>query len=115
MTPYEFVSKLGAAVVDENHAIYRDVLLHTHADQAPDPYWQRVLTLFGTLDADQREVLLELTRQVTIDAVANVLGVIDGNCMLSDERGGLSLTHQGVELGGELQSLFLEIAEHSEP
>lgn len=112
MTPDEFVASLSTTVVDENNAIYRSLLLDTRAEQAADPYWQRVLKLFGELSADQREVLLELTRQVTIDAVANVLGIIDGTCRLCGEHGRLRLTCEGADLGGDLQTLFLEHAEH---
>lgn len=113
MTPDTFVSSLSAAVVDDNHAIYRSLLWYTGVEQAADPYWRRVLTLFGELSDEQREVLLELTRQVTIDAVANVLGIIDGTCELDGEQGGFQLTCDGHDLGGDLQSLFLERAEQS--
>ncbi|GLQ88794.1 hypothetical protein [Dyella flagellata] len=115
MTPQEFVSKLGAEVVDKNYALYRSLLLNTEVKQASEPYWRRVLTLFSELSADQREVLLELTRHVTIDAVANVLGVIDGTQELADADDVFRLTYAGQELGGELQSLFLELAEQSLP
>lgn len=115
MTPQDFVSQLGAEVVDKNYATYRNLLLNTSVSKALDPYWQRVLTLFSELTDDQREVLLELTRHVTIDAVANVLGVIDGTLELADAEGAFRLTHGGQELGGELQSTFLELAEQSAP
>ncbi|RUL79974.1 hypothetical protein [Dyella choica] len=115
MTPQDFVSKLGAEVVDKNYALYRSLLLDTGVEQASDPYWQRVLTLFGQLGADQREVLLELTRHVTIDAVANVLGVIDGTQELADADGVFRLSYAGRQLEGELQSMFLELAEQSLP
>lgn len=115
MTPNDFVSKLHAAVVEENHAIYRDLLLDTEVERASDPYWRRVLGVFRDLNADQREVLLELTRQVTIDATANVLGVIDGSCALGGVDCEFRLISEGRDLAGELQSLFLEQAELSSP
>lgn len=115
MTPNDFVSKLHAAVVEENHAIYRDLLLDTEVERASDPYWRRVLGVFRDLNADQREVLLELTRQVTIDATANVLGVIDGSCALGGVDCEFRLISEGRDLTGELQSLFLEQAELSSP
>lgn len=115
MTPQDFVSQLGAEVVDKNYATYRSLLLNTSVSKALDPYWQRVLTLFSELTDDQREVLLELTRHVTIDAVANVLGVIDGTLELADASGAFRLTYAGQDLGGELQSTFLELAEQSAP
>ena len=115
MTPQDFVSKLNTAVVEENHAIYRNLLMNTEIGQASDPYWRRVLHLFGDLSADQREVLLELTRQVSIDATANVLGVIDGACALGGVDCEFRLIHGGRDLAGDLQSLFLEQAEQNSP
>jgi hypothetical protein len=115
VTPQDFVSQLGAEVVDKNYATYRNLLLNTAVSTALDPYWQRVLTLFSELTDDQREVLLELTRHVTIDAVANVLGVIDGTLELADADDAFRLTYGGQELEGDLQSTFLELAEQSAP
>lgn len=115
MSPQAFVSQLHAVVVEESTATYRDLLCHTRAEQASDPYWKRVLTLFSELTPEQREVLLELTRQVATDATANVLGVIDGACVESDAPARFRLTHGGRDLAGDLQSLFLEQAEQSSP
>ncbi|RDS81125.1 hypothetical protein DWU98_11295 [Dyella monticola] len=115
MTPEGFISKLHAVVVEENNAIYRNLLLNTDPGEASDPYWRRVLTVFSGLNADQREVLLELTRQVTIDATANVLGIIDGTCALEGMDHEFRLTYGARNLAGELQSLFLEQAEQHAP
>jgi hypothetical protein len=115
VTPQDFVSKLGAEVVDKNYALYRSLLLNTDVARAHDPYWRRVLEIFSELNAEQREVLLQLTRHVTIDAVANVLGVIDGTQELVEANDVFRLTYAGHELGGELQSLFLELAEQGAP
>jgi hypothetical protein len=115
MTPEGFISKLHTVVVEENSATYRKLLLHTDPCEAPDPYWKRVLTVFRDLNADQREVLLELTRQVAIDATANVLGIIDGRCVLDGMDHEFRLTYGARNLAGELQGLFLEQAEHLAP
>lgn len=53
MTPQDFVTQLSVAVVDENNAIYRNLLLNTDVCQASDPYWRQVLGLFGELTADR--------------------------------------------------------------
>jgi hypothetical protein len=115
MSPQEFVFQLNAVVVEENVATYRRLLLNTPIDLASDPYWRRVVKLCSELNADQREVLLELTRQVAIDTTANVLGVVDGVCPIGDLDYGLRLTYGDKDLGGDLQSLFLEQAEQAAP
>ncbi|GLQ97300.1 hypothetical protein [Dyella mobilis] len=115
MTPESFVSKLNVAVVEENNAVYRALLLNTDSSRASDPYWKRVLAVFNDLNSDQREVLIELTRQVAIDTAANVLGVIDGKHALEGADGEFRLTYGARNLAGELQSLFLERAEQLAP
>ncbi|MDP2810075.1 MAG: hypothetical protein Q8O34_07995 [Rhodocyclaceae bacterium] len=106
MTPQEFVIRLRGAVVEENTAIYRDLFSSTSIEKASDPYWRRALGLFGALSPEQREVFLEVVRQVAVDTTSNVLGVIDGvNALGGGEEFELDL--DGKKLSGDLQSLFL--------
>jgi hypothetical protein len=111
MTPQDFASQLNAAVVEENMATYRSLFINTRIEQASDPYWKRALSLFHELSPEQREILLEIVRQVAVDATANVLGVIDGVCRLQSTHSKFELTCESEELSGDLQGLFLEEAE----
>lgn len=105
MTPEQFVDGLVVSVVDENCALYRDLLVNNI--QAKDPYWSRAGTLFVNLSVEQQEVLLEIVRQASIDTISNVLGIIDGSSYLDGSGTVLELRGNGQDLSGDLQSLFL--------
>ncbi len=108
MTPKDFAIGLMRGVVDENVATYRELFTHTVATQASDPYWQRVLSLFSSLDRDQRAVFFEIVRQVSVDSVSNTLGVLDGVNGIEGVDSGLTLLDAtGLKQNGDLQSLFL--------
>jgi hypothetical protein len=110
MTPDEFVSKLRMSVVEENVAIYKQLFSGTMPDDAEDAHWKRVLTLFRSISIEAREVFFEVIRQTSVDAVSNVLGVIDGTSSLEGCSDNFKLLYGGSSEGleGDLQSIFLE-------
>lgn len=107
MTPQEFVSRLYGAVVLENNDVYRDIFESTAQHEASDPYWKRAIALFNSLDAVGKETLLEIMRQVSVDTISHVLGVIDGANSLDGVQESFDLTLDGAGLGRDLQRLFL--------
>jgi hypothetical protein len=108
MTPRDFSVGMMRGVVDENVAIYRDLFNETSPQDAIDPYWQRALALFGSLNPDQREVFFEVIRQASIDMTSNLLGVLDGvNTIEGIDSGLVVMDATGRRLNGDLQSYFL--------
>jgi len=109
MTPDDFVSRLRAAVVEENTKLYSQLFANTPAADASDEYWRRALSLFNDLSADQQKVFLEVVRQVAADTTSNILGVIDGVNALDGASGPFELrsSESSTNLSGDLQSLFL--------
>ncbi|WP_416799074.1 hypothetical protein [Ciceribacter azotifigens] len=65
--------------------------------------------LFNSLTSDQKEVFLEVMRQVAIDTTANILGVLDGVNSIEGLDCELQLTcdDETDPLNGDLQDLFL--------
>lgn len=113
MIPEEFVKKIRLSVLDENQAIYKDLFQNTDVKDASDSYWQGALGLFGNLNDSEREILFSIIRQVTVDTVSNMFGVLDGVTTLEDFDDDLVLSLEGGEeqLNGDLQDIFLEIEE----
>jgi hypothetical protein len=112
MTPKTFANGIMRRVVVENISIYQNLFLRTPASEASDPYWRHALALFNSLTEEQRSVLFEILRQVSVDTVANILGVLDGvNQIEGGEAGFTLLSATGKKLNGDLQSLFLVEAE----
>ena len=108
MTPKVLASGIMRVVIDENVSIYRDLFSKMPASEASDPYWRRALALFGSLPDEQRSVLFEIIRQVSVDTASNILGVLDGvNSIDEGETSFTLLSAAGQKLNGDLQSLFL--------
>ncbi|QNN46315.1 hypothetical protein H9L17_14270 [Thermomonas brevis] len=107
MTPQEFASKIYSHVVLENNKIYQDLFGSTIISEASDLYWGRALTLFRGLNYSEREVFFEVMRQVSVDTVANVFGIIDGVNRVDGIDGVVNLIVDDVDVSGDLQNLFL--------
>ena len=109
MTPKKMASSLLNSVVHENCIIYRDLFNNTKITNVSDVYWQNAISLYESLDNNQKEVFFSIIRQTAIDTVSNVLGVIDGSTYLEEMDGELNLlSGTGVKLNGDLQGFFLE-------
>ena len=113
MNPHSFISRVRSAVVDQNSAADRDLLESTTVEAATDPYWKRLLTLYHALSSEQKSVFVEVMRQVRIDTVSEILGILDGSCALEGSREDfvLTTTSDSQKLNGDLQDLFLEADE----
>jgi hypothetical protein len=111
MNSHDFVAALKAEVVDANMATYSQLLRDTSPDKTTDPYWRASLALYGELTDGQRESLLRIVRQVAVDTVSNILGILDGSTPLIGLKGDLRLTRDSEQLDGSLQEEFLEMTE----
>ena len=109
MTPRDFATGLMRVAVDENVRIYRELFESIQLREATDPYWQRALPLFSSLSEDEREVFFEVVRQVAVDTISHVLGILDGSSTFEGKDDEFTLTYgHDQRLDGDLQDLFLE-------
>lgn len=102
MTPEKFVEAVLKTVVEDGIASYKEILA-ADPGEATDPYWKRVLDLYQSLAPAQREVILEIMRQVEIDTVSGIFGILDGEDFELFHKTAKSR----VRLNGDLQDLFL--------
>jgi len=108
VTPKDLAAGLVREVVNGNVAAYRELFTDTPLSVATDPYWQRALALYASLSKEQRTVFFEVVRQVGVDMVSNVLGVIDGVNTIEGADAGFALIFgRDQRMDGDLQSLFL--------
>jgi hypothetical protein len=107
MTSEEFSRKIYDVVVEENMTIYRQTFLRTKPSEVTDPYYKRVFTLFDELSPAQKDCLFEIMRQVTVDSVSSVLGVIDGSSFIDSSAPTFELMCGAEHLEGDLQMYFL--------
>ena len=109
-----FVEKIRKAIIDENDAIYRDLFNNTDMADATDEYWKKALLLFKSLDKYGQEALFEIMRQVSVDTLSNMFGVLDGVSSLENVDEEFKLTADDDEsevINGDLQDIFLEMEE----
>lgn len=113
MTPENFISQVRSAVVQQNATIDNDLFESTTLDGASDVYWKRALVLYRSLSYADRTILFEIMRQVRIDTVSELFGILDGVSTLEGPREDFVLTSQSdnQKLNGNLQDLFLEAEE----
>lgn len=111
MEATDFVNGIRRSVIDDNLTAYKD--LFENSNQASDPYWKEALAFFSSLNVDQRNTLYKIIRQVEVDTVSSVLGILDGTTYVDDEASNFKLlTDEGEQpLNGELQDIFLEMEE----
>lgn len=109
MNSKDFVTVLKNAVVNDNMSIYKELFESTLIDDVTDDYWRQALTLFKTLTNDQQDVFFTIIRQTILDTTSNILGIIDGSCMIEGANDDFSLTYgqSNHSLAGDLQRLFL--------
>lgn len=112
MRTRQFVEKIRESVIDSNNQTYRKLFQNTLLDQVKDPYWVKALSLFNSLNIEQREVLFSIIRQVEVDTVSNIFGILDGTSTLYDnqeEEFVLSTDSGAIKISGDLQDIFLEL------
>ena len=109
MTPEKFVERVLKTVVEEGNASYQEIF--ADPGEVTDEYWQRVLELYRSLSPAHRKVILEIMRQVSIDTIAEIFGILDGSSGLDGRSEDFELFHKTaksrVRLNGDLQDLFL--------
>ena len=114
MTAKEIAGALYAEVVDGNLAEYRHILEGAVETPPRDPYWRKVAALFRSIPDDQKNHFVEIFRQVSVDAVSTVAGVLDGTSPLGGTCQSFTLTDSdGTKLNGCLQDHFLAVVEKS--
>lgn len=110
MTPQEFVSRIRSEVLEQNLAIYCQNLEDPRSTTiGRGAHWPRMAELYQSLTEDQRRLFVEGVRQVMVDTLSNVLGILDGSTLLGQHRDCFHLTYGGDHevINGELLDLFL--------
>ena len=108
MTAEDFVQSIIKEVLNANQSIYKNILQETSLDDVSDLYWKDLLDFYNKISNNQKELLLKVIRQVTVDTLSNFFGILDGVTLIEDQGGDFDLIYSGTKLNGELQDIFLE-------
>jgi len=109
MTPEKFIEGIRKSVINFLDDSCRHLFETTDINEATDPYWIRAQGLFNKLSAEDREVLLEMMRQSSIDTTSTLLSVFDGAGRVEGQSTDIVIRLDGESepLGGDLQDIFL--------
>lgn len=110
----ELVERLRANVIDEDLQLYRQIFEETLASDAQDTYWRDALGFFADLTKAQQEVLFRIIRQIGVDTLSTVLGILDGSVSADGIEGEVALYWKGENVSGDLQAIFLSQEQQSE-
>lgn len=111
-TSRDFVAAVRSDVIDANLQCYKQMFTTSDAGRATDRYGREALLFYASLDATGRQTLFRIIRQVMVDTISNVFGILDGVVNLGQESGTFVLELSGQKLSGALQDEFLEVEEH---
>lgn len=112
MEDRELAEKLLTGVAIENLATYRQIFTETSPVDATDLYWRDALSFFDKLNSEEKEVLFAIIKQISVDTISSVTGVLDGSTEIGLDEGINITSESGNRLSGSLQDYFLEAEEN---
>lgn len=110
MTPQEFVSCIRREVLDNYLNTFHEKMESTlSGENIREPYWPQTAEFYRSLSEEQRQQFTAAIRQVMVDTLSYVFGILDGSTLLEKHRDYFHLTYgaKAQDLNGELQDLFL--------
>jgi hypothetical protein len=112
MSAREFVARIREDVIESNLRSYGDMLAMS-ASSLRDPKWRAIAVAYQRMDEEQKAAIAMLVRQVVIDTISNVFGILDGSSLIEGfrERFVLQYGFRDEKLNGDLQELLLAAEE----
>jgi hypothetical protein len=100
----KFVKELKEVIVEDNLRLYAKFVHEKDPNQIKSEEWRKFMAAVGSHDAEG--AVSVVFRQVLVDALANVLGVLDGSSTLPSMRGEFRITYDGELLDKSLADTF---------
>ena len=112
MRENEFIARVRDGVIEQNLRVYSELLRKPPAS-IRDPRWKVIAASYARMDDDQKAAVAVLIRQVIVDTLSNVFGILDGSSLLKGFRDSFVLSYgpDGERLNGDLQDLLLAAEE----
>ncbi len=109
MTDKDFIIGIYESVINENNSIYYDMFTKANIDEAKNTYWKEAVRFFSNLSDEDKVIFFKILRQITIDTVSNILGILDGVSTIEGYDGFFKLLIEGNDtpINGDLLDLFL--------
>jgi hypothetical protein len=110
MNARDFVERIREEVIEQNSMHYIS-MLGMPASKVRDPRMRSIVVAFERMDAEQKEAVRALVRQVLLDTVSNLFGILDGSSLLKGFRKQFVLMYETSpeKMNGDLQEILLSI------
>lgn len=111
----KFITKVYEEIVNANIAFYSKAYNDISINDNLTDEMKNKIAFVQSLDPEQKKVFVSHMKQVAIDTLSNVFGIIDGSSYLEGfNEGDFELkygSHIKQILSGDLQDMFLEHVE----
>ena len=109
MTPEEFVACIRDEILEKYLQMLHQELADGVIHKTRSFHWPDAVDFYRSLDAQQRVRLMTVSRQIIVDTLSYVFGILDGSTLLEHHREYFRLTYgnDSDKLNGDLQDLFL--------
>lgn len=106
-----FVQQIKRDIVDENTAYYVDILENFDISELSGDFWYDTIKCYRTLSSDEKKSFDTFIRQIIIDTLSNIFGIVDGTVDFPTE---LELRDESDNRLEDIQDHFLSLIEDSE-
>lgn len=107
----EFIKRLYSTIIEDGCSMYKRTFDNTTISSKTNEYWKNALSLYHSLDGAEKEVFLTVVKQVMIDSVSSVLGILDGSSSLNGGNLNFDVKIDGKSTDDMLQDAFLRFIE----
>jgi len=108
MKDKDFCKFLYQTVVDEAIREYQKLIEQSDLNLSHNAYWKNLCLLYQSLNTENKSILIEIMRQISIDTISHLLGILDGSSYFGKYNKDFNLSYNNQKLNGSLQDLFLE-------
>lgn len=109
----KFVEMIYKTIIEDGSGIYRDLFENTEVTERTVDYWKNALELYSSFDDKKKEIFMEIIKQIIIDTVSSLFGVLDGTSTLSGGEFEFEVKINGISTEDELQDSFLQFLEEN--
>ena len=111
MIKNRFIVEIRNRVVNDNVNSYKKLFENLPRSKAKDPYWISLLALYDRLSSSEKELIIRVVRQVSIDTTATMLALIDGIGYSELGEEFKLIDSKGNQYQGDLSNIFLAMCE----
>ena len=107
----KFTEDIYKELVIEGMKLYHHMYESQGKNRAENECNSGVIQIYDTLTEEQKNLFFGMMRQIIIDSIASVFGVLDGSSNLNGKTYECEVIVDGVDMDHDLQDYFLSYVE----